>query len=55
MKKSDLTKAVSETKDQTRAALQAMYDALNQGQQKKIVENDEIKALFDRYDVKYTE
>ena len=32
-----------------------MYDALNQGQQKQIVKNAEVKALFDRYGVNYTE
>jgi hypothetical protein len=30
-----------------------MYDALNQGQQKQIVKNAEVKALFDRYGVEY--
>ena len=37
----------------TKAALQTMYDALNQGQQKKIVKNEAVKALFDRYGVEY--
>ena len=37
----------TETKD----ALQTVYDALNQGQQKKILKNEEVKALFDRYGV----
>lgn len=30
-----------------------MYDALNQGQQKKIVKNEAVKALFERYGVEY--
>jgi len=30
-----------------------MYDALNSGQQKKIVKNEDVKALFDRYGVIY--
>lgn len=47
----DKTAAVkSETKD----ALQTMFDALNRGQQKKIVANVAVKALFDRYGVEYT-
>ena len=36
-----------------KTALQTMYDALNQGQKKKIVKNKEVKALFDRYGVTY--
>lgn len=42
-------KAVTETKE----ALQTVYDALNQGQQKKIVKDEKVKALFDRYGVDY--
>ena len=36
-----------------KTALQTMYDALNQGQKKKIVKNEKVKALFDRYSVTY--
>ena len=36
-----------------KTALQTMYDALNKGQQKKIVRNEKVKALFDRYGVEY--
>ena len=36
-----------------KTALQTMYDALNHGQQKKIVKNEKVKALFDRYSVTY--
>ena len=36
-----------------KTALQTMYDALNQGQRKKILKNKEVKALFDRYGVTY--
>ena len=36
-----------------RTALQTMYDALNPGQRKKIVKNEAVKALFDRYGVNY--
>ena len=38
---------------ETKDALQTMYDALNQGQKKKIVRNEKVKALFDRYGVEY--
>lgn len=53
MKKATLDKKVAEVKTDTKNALQTMYDALNQGQQKKIVKNEEVKALFDRYGVEY--
>ena len=36
-----------------KTALQTMYDALNHGQQKKILKNEKVKALFDRYGVTY--
>ena len=36
-----------------KTALQTVYDALNQGQRKKIVKNEKVKALFDRYGVEY--
>ena len=36
-----------------RAALQTVYDALNHGQQKQIVKDEAVKALFDRYGVEY--
>ena len=55
MKKETLVAAVKEAKDETRNALQTVYDALNQGQQKKIVKDDKVKALFDLYGVEYSE
>lgn len=55
MKKSELTAAVLTVKTETRNALQTMYDALNSGQQKKIVKDESVKALFDRYGVEYSE
>ena len=42
---------VNETKD----ALQRVYDSLNQGQQKKILKEEGVKELFDRYGVNYIE
>lgn len=41
--------------NETAAALQTLYDALNQGQKKQVVKNQEVKALFDRYGVAYSE
>lgn len=53
MKKEKLTAAVEAAKVETRAALQTVYDALNQGQQKKILKNNAVKSLFDLYGVRY--
>lgn len=53
MKKSTLEIKVQEAKIETKEALQTMYDALNQGQQKKIVKDDAVKNLFDLYGVQY--
>ena len=53
MKKSKLTSAVESAKTETKNALQTVYDALNQGQQKKIVKDEKVKALFDLYGVAY--
>ena len=36
-----------------KTALQTMYDALNHGQQKKILKDEKVKALFDRYSITY--
>lgn len=55
MRKQELTKAVEEAKAETRQALQTVYDALNQGQQKKILKDEKVKALFDLYGVTYEE
>lgn len=53
MKKKDLFEKTEAVLNETRTALQTIYDALNNGQQKKIVKNEEVKALFDRYGVQY--
>lgn len=53
MKKTTLNKKVDLVKQQTKYALQTMYDALNHGQQQKIVKNEAVKELFDRYGVEY--
>ena len=55
MKVKDLKQKTEAVVVETRTALQTMYDALNHGQQKQIVKNAEVKALFDRYGVNYTE
>ena len=55
MTKTELTTAVEAAKAETKAALQTMYDALNPGQQKKIVKDEAVRTLFDRYGVEYSE
>lgn len=52
MKKTVLTARVAQIKAETREALQTVYDALNHGQQKQIVKDEKVKALFERYEVK---
>ena len=51
--KNKLQQNVNKVKEDTKSALQTMYDALNHGQQKKIVKNEKVKALLDRYGVDY--
>lgn len=55
MKRNELTSLVAAFKSETRQALQILYDSLNQGQQKKVVKNEAVKALFDKYGVNYAE
>ena len=55
MKRQDLIDKVAQIKTETRDALQLVYDELNQGQQKKIVKEEKVKELFDRYGVEYSE
>jgi hypothetical protein len=53
MLKAELNYAVEECRTQTKEALQTVYDALNHGQQKQIVKDENVKALFDLYGVEY--
>lgn len=55
MTKDELTAAVEAAKAETKSALQTVYDALNQGQQKKIVKDEAVRKLFDLYGVNYEE
>ena len=49
------TEAANVVYEETKTALQTVYDALNQGQQKKILKEESVKELFDRYGVEYTQ
>ena len=55
MTKKELIIAVDNAKEETKNALKIVYDAMNRGQQKKIVKNEAVKALFNRYGVEYIE
>lgn len=55
MKKKVLFAKTKTVINETQSALQTMYNALNKGQQKKIVKNEEVKILFDRYGISYQE
>ncbi len=51
MDKNTLNEAVKACKEETKAALQTVYNELNSGQQKKLLKNDIVKDLFERYKV----
>lgn len=53
MSKGKWTEAAEEVKLSTKDALQTVYNALNQGQQKKILKDEAVKSLFDFYGVQY--
>ena len=55
MKRQDLFNKVAQIKNETKNALQLVYDSLNQGQQKKILKEEKVKELFDRYGVEVGE
>lgn len=55
MLKEELIIKVKAIKEETKNALQLVFDELNHGQQKKLLKNEDIKKLFDRYGVVYTE
>ncbi len=55
MRKDKLISAVSVTKADKKTALQTVYDALNQGQRKKILKDEKVKALLDLYGVETEE
>lgn len=53
MRKNELHDKVTDTILVTREALQLVYDSLNNGQQKKLLKEEAVKELFDRYGVEY--
>ena len=55
MLRQELFNKVAAVKAETKIALETIYSELNKGQRKKLLKNEEIKALFDRYGVTYEE
>ena len=49
--KKQLQENVSKTKSETKSALQLIYERLNNGQQKKLLKNEEVYQLLKRYGV----
>ena len=49
--KEKLKDNVNKTKNTTKEALTMIYEALNQGQQKKLLKNEEVKRLLEFYGV----
>ena len=51
MKKQELKLKTEAVINETKVALQILYDALNQGQQKKVAKDPEVATLFERYGI----
>lgn len=51
MKKKELEEKTEVYITETRAALQLVYDSLNKGQQKKLLKNASISALFAKHKI----
>lgn len=51
MTKEQLDIKVAEVKNETKITLETIYNELNQEQQKKILRNEKVAALFERYGV----
>lgn len=49
----ELREATEAVEAETKTALQTVYDSMNHGQQKQIVKDEKVKALFDLYGVEY--
>lgn len=52
---SELRERVVAYNTEIKAALQAVYNSLNQGQRKKLLRNPVIRAMFERYGVETDE
>jgi hypothetical protein len=52
---SELRERIVAYNKEVKAALQAVYSDLNQGQRKKLLRNPDIRAMFERYGVEIEE
>jgi hypothetical protein len=55
MTKSELQQKVITAKEDIVNAIMIMYNALNSGQQKKILKDEQVALLFERYNIKVDE
>lgn len=53
MTKTELNTAIQNFKAETKAALQTVYETLSQEQKNKLANNEDVKALFNRFGVEY--
>lgn len=51
MTKTKLAGCTGKAREETRAALQTVYDALNKGQRQKIIKDSKVLALLQLYGV----
>ena len=55
MTNKELREAVKAARAETKTAIETIFNTLNPGQQKQLVKDAEVKALFDLYGVAYDE
>ena len=55
MKRNELKTKTTAVKNDTTSALQIVWDATNKGQRKKLLKDERIIKIFNRYNVDYTE
>ena len=53
MKTNELNRAIESRKMTTKEALQLLWDNVNKGQKNKILKKQEVKDMFDLYQVEY--
>ena len=53
MKKSELDTKTQAVITETKEVIELFRDNINKGQLKQLLKNEKVKALFDRYGVKY--
>lgn len=51
MKRNELLRKTDEVINETKSALQTIYDALNHGQQQKLLKDDSVRKLFEKYNI----